>query len=128
MQEAQERIAKIGKREESSERNSALSSRVPTLEIEKGERPLEGKEGRYCDELAQRLRLMLRLPEYGEVRLVITLGRNGRVEEVKVIETQSDRNRSYVVDRLMGATFPPFGTLFPHRERESFPVTLSNEI
>lgn len=131
LKEAQERIAKIGAREESSKQNSllsAVSDQIPQLQIDRREQPVEGKEASYCSELAQRLRLMLRLPEYGEVRLLLSLGRDGRVVSVQVTETQSDRNRSYVVDKLTGGSFPPFGSLFPGSETESFPIILGNEL
>jgi colicin import membrane protein len=129
--EAQERIAKIGRREESSKQNSpssSLNERVPQLEIDRRKGAAVGQEASYCDELAQRLRLLLRLPEYGEVRLVLTLGRDGKVVSVQVTETQSDKNRSYVVDTLLRSSFPPFGSLFPGCDSESFPITLGNEI
>lgn len=101
---------------------------VPKLRVDRLDKRLSGGEQRYCDELAQRLRLLLRLPEFGEIKLLLTIDRSGAVCQVEVVRSLSRKNRDYVVEKLSATRLPGFGALFPDQDKETFPITLSSEM
>lgn len=137
--EAQEKIAKI--RTTSDKLSNPKSAAAPevssvktlaSLEIEALEPSngdaLVGAELSYRDELASRLKLLLRLPEYGDVRIKLTLERSGKVKQVTITKADSTKNRGYIEKTLPSLQFPPFGTNFNGQDSYTFTVTLSNEI
>ncbi len=82
----------------------------------------------YTGELVHRLKLALRLPEYGPVQVELRLNRRGAITSVKVTAGASERNRIYVQERLPTLTFPPFTKIFPGEEEHTFLLTLNNEL
>lgn len=83
-------------------------------------------ERRYQDILASHLKDRLRFPDYGEVKIKLTLERSGKVLKVEVISSKSDENRSYAVKVLPGILFPSFHT-FIKEDKYTFSVTLKND-
>jgi colicin import membrane protein len=135
---AQERMSKItASRDQTvSERANSSSSAVPqaiaSLEVDalpasKGAPPLSGREAAYRDELAGRLKLQLRLPEYGDVKVNLTLDRAGKVVKAAIVSAESAANRRYIEKTLSGLSFPAFGTNFESAPEYTFAITLSNE-
>lgn len=128
---AQENIAKIQSTRLNPMKNTA-NLEIPkpkSFEIESpGESDLNDREIGYRDELAGRLKLMLRLPEFGEVKIKLTLEKTGRVVKVMVIAAESDLNRKYVEKELPTVSLPPFGNNFSGMSEYTFSITLSNEI
>lgn len=137
--EAEERIAKIaaghGKVDlgkSSTLTTAAVPSAITSLHIDalpaiSGGVPLTFKEAAYRDELAGRLKLLLRLPEYGDVKVKLTLERSGKVAKVVIESSDSTANRKYIEKTLPGLNFPPFGTNFNSDAQYTFSITLSNE-
>ena len=82
----------------------------------------------YRDELANRLKLLLRLPEYGEVKVKLTIERSGKIAKVLIISSESSANRKYIEKTLPGLTFPQFGTRFGDVDQYTFSITLGNEL
>jgi outer membrane biosynthesis protein TonB len=82
----------------------------------------------YSHELSQRLKLLLKLPEYGEVEVKLTLSRKGKVNGVKCIKFKSTKNARYLEKKLPDITFPPFGEHFPNEQEHTFCLHLSNEL
>lgn len=85
------------------------------------------RESSYQEELASRLKLFLRLPDYGEVKVKLTLERSGKVSAVAIVSSQSDANRKYIEKTLPGLSFPGFGDNFSGHSQYTFQVSLSNE-
>ncbi|MCE5294953.1 MAG: hypothetical protein LLF94_10130 [Chlamydiales bacterium] len=85
-------------------------------------------ERTYYDELVSRLKLALKLPEYGEVKLELTISRTGKVETVKSVKSKSSKNSDYVKKALPKLHLPPFGQNFPGEKDHTFRLTLSNEL
>lgn len=83
-------------------------------------------ERRYQDILASHLKDRLCFPDYGEVKIKLTLERSGKVLKVEVISSKSDENRSYAVKVLPGILFPSFHT-FIKEDKYTFSVTLKND-
>lgn len=137
--EAQERIAKIGRTSDkltADKGGKAAAPAVPgaltTLNIDalpsNSGTPLTDRERGYRDELAGRLKLQLKLPEYGEVKIKLTLERSGRVVSVVVVSAESQANRKHIEKMLPGLVFPAFGANFGSDPQYTFVITLSNEL
>ncbi len=82
----------------------------------------------YREELAERLALMLRLPEFGAVRVSLTLGKLGEVRNIEILNEANAKNRAYVIEELQNSTFPPLGRFFPKEEEHTFCLTLNNDL
>lgn len=88
---------------------------------------LSDREVGYVDELVSRLKLLLRLPEYGEVKVKLTLERSGKVAKVVINGSKSEANRKYVEKTLPSLNFPSFGNNFSTESSYTFTLVLSNE-
>ncbi len=135
--EAQERIAKIGKnRDKGAAQGTATTAiaaapkSIASLEIDglaTSDGPqLSDKEMSYRDEVAGRLKLMLRLPQFGEVKVKLTLNRLGKVVKVVVVNAESSENKKHIEKMLPTLTFPPYGSQFADEEH-TLTITLRNE-
>lgn len=85
------------------------------------------KESAYRDELAMRLRLSLKLPEYGEVKVKLTIDRTGKITSTKILSFQSAKNASFIEQNLPKIKMPPFGDNFKGSSDYDFTIVLSNE-
>lgn len=107
---------------------AALASlQIDALPATHAEAPTPGEKS-YRDELASRLKLMLKLPEHGDVQLKLTLDRLGKAVKVSIIKSASSANRSYVEKTLLNLKFPPLGNHFENMSEYTFIIHLSNEI
>lgn len=85
------------------------------------------EERSYYDELANRLKLLLRLPEYGEIKVKLTLARTGRFIKANVISAKSAANRAYVEKTLPTLKYPSFGSQLSGHDEYTFVLSLSND-
>ncbi len=85
------------------------------------------KESAYRDELGQRLKLYLKLPEYGEVKVKLTIDRSGKIIATKILSFQSAKNASFIEQNLPKLKMPPFGDNFKGVSDHDFTIILSNE-
>lgn len=92
-----------------------------------GASSLNVREMGYRDELASRLKLLLTLPEHGEVKLRLTLERTGSVEKIAILSAQNASNRKYIEKTLPSLTFPGFGDNFVGHKNYTFLISLGNE-
>jgi hypothetical protein len=90
--------------------------------------PSSAVERSYRDELASRLKLLLKLPEHGEVQLKLTVDRLGRAIKVNIIKSPSHLNRLYIEKNLPTLKFPPLGKDFANMSEYTFIIQLSNEL
>jgi outer membrane biosynthesis protein TonB len=105
---------------------SAISLPVPQLLH--SEEKLTTKETGYQEELASLLKLLLRLPEYGQVSLELTLDRSGKVKKIKFLQSENNRNRSYIEKAIWTVAFPAFGNNFSSASEYTFHIQLENEL
>lgn len=84
-------------------------------------------EQSYQEELAARLKLLLKLPEYGIVKLKLTLSRAGKVTLVEIVSSDSQANRTHIQKSLPTLTFPAFGDNFGKEMAHTFSITLSSD-
>lgn len=136
--DAQEKMSKIGSKRSPSNATATASSlhslpsaisdlHVEALPAAKGAPALTSREATYRDELAGRLRLLLKLPEYGEVKISLTLNRSGGVDKVVILSAESSNNKKYIEKMLPTLQFPPFGNNFESLSQYTFNINLSNE-
>lgn len=97
---------------------------LPGVEL----KALSKSETSYCDELASRLKLLLRLPEYGAVKVKLTLDRTGQFIKVSVVSAESNANRNYIEKTLPTMRYPSFGGNFGELGQYTFVITLSNDL
>lgn len=135
---AQKSIAQIATSDTvaSSSTTSAMSAAIPgridALQVETFPDSTEGalspQEMSYYDELASRLKLLLRLPEFGEVKVKLTLERSGQFVKVSVVNALSQNNKKYVEKTLPTLKYPSFGNNFNGLAQYTFVIALSNEL
>ena len=103
---------------------------VSSLHIEKESPAIEElseDEMGYEKELVTRLQLLLRLPEKGDVQIELSLNRNGSVQTIRILNSQSSRNVSYIQQTLPSVQFPGFGAYFKGEKQRSFNLTLTSQ-
>ncbi len=99
---------------------------LPIIEI--GGNNWEGvKESNYVDEVAYRLKIALRLPDYGTVKIKLTLDRTGKVIKVETMHSESMKNKSYIESKVPTLLFPPFGQRFQGASQNTFIISLQND-
>ncbi len=81
----------------------------------------------YQEEIAAYLKHLLELPELGEVKMRLTVKRDGKVSQVAIISSTSDKNTHYVETKVPTLSFPPFGDRLKNEAQHTFPVTLSSK-
>lgn len=84
-------------------------------------------EGNYADSLLHHLHGALKLPEFGEVKLQLTLRQDGTVAKISVLGTQSEANRKYLQQELPKMRFPRFDHELKGKHEYVFVLTFCNE-
>lgn len=140
LSQAQETIAKIDKSRDKVSRTNFSDSgfvaspgaitglQVDSFSAQGTRQQLSPHEASYRDELASRLKLMLKLPEYGEVKIELILERSGKVSKITVKSSPSLANRKYIEKMLPTLTFHAFGTNFDQSPQFTFSITLCNDL
>lgn len=139
LEQAQERIAKIVSNKDKITAKSGKDTlpatpkaithlQIDTLSAVEGAVALSDREIGYRDELAGRLKLLLRLPEYGDVKIKLTLERSGKVADVAIVSSENAANSKYIEKKLPEISFPAFGGDFGSAQQYTFSITLSNEL
>lgn len=85
------------------------------------------QQTKYQDELASRLKLLLKLPEEGDVKLKLTLESSGKVSKVEILSSQSEMNRKYVSEKMPTLSFAPFGNDFGSTSSYAFVIVLKSD-
>lgn len=88
--------------------------------------PLNQQEISYRDELASRLKSVLKLPEDGVAEIKLTLNRQGQVIRLQVLQTASSANKSYLEKTMPNLKMPPFGKNFGNEAEYTFIINMSN--
>lgn len=85
------------------------------------------KEASYSDEVAYRLKMNLKLPDYGAVKIRLTIDRAGKVLKVETLKSESNKNKTYVESKVPTLLFPSFGQKFQGVPQNTFVITLQND-
>lgn len=116
--QARQQLSQVGKASKAMDQ----AKRVETLKI-------DGVEDHgYYSQLAACLKENLRLPEFGEVRVSLTLDCRGKVIQVKIISAQNENNKRYVEKILPKVNFPSFDQAFKNEKEHTFSITLANDL
>jgi len=81
----------------------------------------------YGQLLIDELKNSLKLPQVGEVRLKLTLEKNGRVVDVEVLQSESEANKGYLLGNLQKMTFPPFVDSLKDYDQQTFLLTFCSD-
>ena len=125
LQELEESIAKIDEKRDKLYRRKKLEApaaievlKIDALDTEKNTSDLS-----YAETLVVHLKQTLNLPDYGEVKIQLTLGKDGSVEKVVVVKSESEKNKRYLEDHLPRLKFPSL-----NRDMHTFVLTFCNEV
>jgi hypothetical protein len=84
------------------------------------------EELNFQESLIRALKESLTLPDFGEVKIELTLRHDGSVEKLKVLSAHSEKNRKYLETNLSTLKFP---SLLSSKEKElTFVITFCNEL
>lgn len=86
------------------------------------------EEEEYISSIVRYLQTHLELPDMGEVKVDLTLRRDGSVEKVKVLSAESERNKKRLEEELPHMCFPPFSKGAQGMKTKGFILTFCNEI
>jgi len=135
LKELDESIAKI----ENKSDKSAASKKAPfpnkglapiplQIDIPSNERlSFEDGQSDYADILVNHLHQYLSLPDYGEVKIQLSLRQDGIVAKVIVLKTQSEKNKQYLENNLPLLKFPRFEGGYANKKEYAFILTFCNE-
>ena len=82
----------------------------------------------YGEFLTAYLQEMLHLPDFGEVKVQITVAQDGSVMKYAVVKAESDKNKKYLEEKLTSLRFPEFKGKGIKKSEETFVLTFCNEI
>jgi hypothetical protein len=128
LRELEETIAKIDEKRDKlysgkklvSQKLQSLSDQTHTS-IEQ-----EAEKESVREHLIELLHRSLNLPDFGEVKIQLTLSCDGNIKNLNVLKTESEKNRKYLEENLPLLKFPSFTT---NSEKETtFVITFCNEL
>jgi hypothetical protein len=136
LQQLEESIAKIENKSDKtaySQRATIAGKaiREATLQIDSTLEDGAGSEqddGNYTDALIQCLHQSLSLPDYGEVKIQLSLRQDGTVAKIVVLKTQSEKNRQYLQSHLTRLRFPPLEGVYANKKECAFVLTFCNQL
>lgn len=85
-------------------------------------------ETSYRDQLECLLQLHLRFPEFGSVKIKLTLERSGKFLKVSIVNARSTANRAYIEKMIPTLKYPSFGNNFAGQDQYTFVLDLSNQM
>lgn len=89
----------------SSQSNLSIPKQITTLNIDNKEKV---NPTGYKELLVEELKNNLNLPDYGEVKVKITINIDGSITNVVIIEAKSKKNQDYLKNTLPQLVFPWF--------------------
>ncbi len=97
------------------------------LQIDTPSADIGTDDSHYTDHLVDHLRRALSLPEYGEVKIQLSLRQDGTVAKLIVLRTQSEKNKHYLESNLPQLKFPRFDGAYANKKEYTFILTFCNE-
>jgi hypothetical protein len=133
VQELEESIAKIEDHSGKMKKNQKfIGKRAPSrsnpLQIDQLDFKEEASESNdYVDILVRQLHVSLNLPDFGEVKIELTLRQDGTVAKLKVLNAESQQNRKYLEAKLPQLKFPQLSGFKPEEKEHTFVLNFCNE-
>jgi outer membrane biosynthesis protein TonB len=78
--------------------------------------------------LIDHFRKNLSLPEYGEVKVKLTLNADGTIVDVDVLSSKNKKNEEYLKNTLPNLTFPWFNLYLPNEKKLVLTISFLNEM
>lgn len=129
LRELEESIAKIEEKEDKQKKvikkTAPLSLQIDAPEV--AAVPSTQIEQDYIAVLTETLHASLHLPEFGEVKIELTLNQDGTVAKLRVLKTESVQNRKYLEAELPRLKFPFFRGSYAKQTAHTFTLTFCNE-
>ncbi len=125
LQELEESIAKIDEKRDKLYRRNKLEAApaVQILKIDSLSVDETSSDDSYAETLVVHLKQALNLPDYGEVKIQLTLSKDGDVEKLVVVKSESEKNKHYLEKHLPRLKFPSLNS-----ESHTFVLTFCNEV
>jgi outer membrane biosynthesis protein TonB len=128
LKELEDSIAKIENKKPVSKAISPGKALAPIpLQIDLLSSDHEDASADYSDLLVGYLHQSLSLPDYGEVKIQLSLRQDGSVSKVIVLKTQSEKNKRYLESSLPKLNFPRFEGTYSNKKECTFILTFCNE-
>lgn len=104
--------------------------RSTTKTEKKSPPPVTASDGESIEAYASILVLQIQeqfvLPEYGEVKISLTLEKSGKVKALVIKESRSEKNSAYLKEKLNQFQFIPFYGTLKEAKEHTFIITLKN--
>lgn len=124
LQEIEESIAKIEGKHDKVDTNKQIKTPRTIDALQRDQPPeLEPEQSNYSETLILCLRGALHLPDFGEVKIKLTLRQDGSVETLSVLKTESENNKRYLETHLPHVKFPAL-----NKQEHTFVLTFCNEV
>lgn len=127
LQELEETIAKIDEKRDKDMPVKQLETPkwIKSLKIDtiaEMENDSEAGDNTYQDALIRCLKESLDLPEIGQVKMEVTIDEHGTVMKLRILSSESDKNKHYLEKNLQLIKFPSFKT------KKTFTFTFCNDL
>jgi hypothetical protein len=125
VKQLQQSIAKIDQKSHKESPNDILPTPkwIPKLKIDE---EFEGEESLFIATLIQCLQNTLDLPEFGEVKVELVLKCDGSFIKMKVLQSESERNKKFLEQELKTVSFPEFNGNLKNEKEHAFTITFCN--
>lgn len=125
VQQLQESIAKIDQKSHKDSPKEVMPAPkwVPELRIDEES---TGEENLFVATLVQCLQETLDLPEFGSVKVELVLRRDGSFVKMKVLHSESEKNKKFLEQELKTVSFPPFNGNLKNEKEHLFVITFCN--
>lgn len=135
LKELEESIAKIENKSDKTAVSKKMSTPSPatapmTLQIDinpESNTESNSMQESYTDTLIGYLHQSLSLPDYGEVKIQLSLRQDGTVAKVIVLKAKNEKNRQYLESNLPRLLFPRFDGAWASKKEHTFVLTFCNE-
>ncbi|QVL57695.1 MAG: hypothetical protein KFB93_01065 [Simkaniaceae bacterium] len=125
LKELKESLTKIEKTAPPEQKSVlTLPKNIQSLQIDQTE---QDEKTNYFVLLAQTLKEELELPEYGDVKLELTVLNSGRILKLRVLAAASEKNQKYLEINLPRVILPPFNEDLKNEREHTFTLTFCNE-
>lgn len=108
----------------SHEKRSAPLSKIAKLQIDAPEK----EESDYEASLTRYLHTALHLPDFGAVKMQLTVSQDGTITKLLVLKAESEENRKYLEKHIPLLHFPPLQGEYAKDKTHTFVLTFCNEL
>lgn len=129
LKELEESIAKIENKSDKTINEKARNAKpaLAPISLQIDTTDVEDTSSNYADILIGHLHGQLSLPDYGEVKIQLSLRQDGTVAKLVVLRAKNEKNRQYLEKNLPCLLFPRFEGALANKKEHTFVLTFCNE-